>query len=105
MSSTPKFKGAPVELGGETFIIAPLSLGALETLGPAMVEFAAGVNQTKTSIDIVHAALTRNYPEMTRAQVADLVDVQTMNAVVDAVMGVSGVKKKEEGEAPGNVPA
>lgn len=97
MSTTPKFKGVPVELGGQSFIVPPLSLGALETLGPSLAKFSAGQDQVKTSIDIVHAALVRNYPQITRAEVADLVDMQTVGAVVDAVMGVSGVAKDEAG--------
>ena len=97
MSNTPKFKGVPVELGGTVYIIPPLSLGALETLESAMAEFQSGKNQVKNSISIVHAALVRNYPEVTRAEVADLVDMQTAGAVVDAVMCVSGTKKDEAG--------
>ena len=96
-TATPRFKGVTVELGGTDYVIAPLSLGALETLGPSLALFAQGEQQTRTSIDIVHAALSRNYPAMSRAEVADLVDVSTLNLVVDAVMGVSGVKKAEAG--------
>lgn len=94
MSGTPKFKGVEVELGNSVYVVPPLPLGAIEVFQERMAAFTGGVDSAsvKFAIDITHAALRRNYPEMTREDVADLVDISTMGTVIDAVMGVSNLK-------------
>ncbi len=100
-----KHKGIPVQLGETTFVIPPLALGALEQLQDRIAAFKGDIRdatQVATVLDAAHSALKRNYPEMTRDEVADLVDVGNMAEVFEAVMDVSGLKRKEleAGEAP-----
>ncbi|AEV24622.1 hypothetical protein Dsui_0202 [Azospira oryzae PS] len=102
-----KVKGIPVDLGGETFVIPPLALGALEQLQERVAKFKGDIRdaeQVATVIDAAHAALKRNYPDMPRETVADLIDVGNMAEVFEAVMDVSGLKRKAleaaQGEAP-----
>lgn len=103
-----KHKGVTLYLGGADYVVPPISLGALEQLQDRIVNFAGDVTdkaQVATVIDAAHAALRRNYPDMTREDVADLVDVSNMAEIFEAVMDVSGLKRKEQeaGEArPGN---
>ncbi|MNP68982.1 hypothetical protein D3C76_1650140 [compost metagenome] len=55
-----------------------------------------------TVIDATHAALRRNYPDLQRAEVASLLDLQNMRAALDAVMSASGMEAQpvnETGEA------
>lgn len=95
--SVVKVKGIPVELGGETLVIPPLALGALEQLQERVGNFRGDIRdkeQVATVIDAAHAALKRNYPEMTREQVADAIDIGNMADVFEAVMDVSGLKRK-----------
>lgn len=107
-STVARVKGIPVDLGGTTYIVPPLALGALEQLKDALANFTGDVreaDQVATVIDATHASLKRNYPEITRAEVADLVDLENMMAVMEAVMDVSGMKRKakeaaaQQGEA------
>ncbi|MBS0370203.1 MAG: hypothetical protein JSS57_13480 [Proteobacteria bacterium] len=103
-----KIKGIPVELGGGTYIVPPITLGALEQLQEDLSNYTAGLGKTslKTVVDATHAALRRNYPGMTRDQVADLLDVGNMQEIMDAVMDVSGLRRKAlEGQAVGESPA
>lgn len=105
-STIVKVKGIPKELGGETYIVPPLSLGALEQLHDKLGAFAGDVSdlsQVGTVIDAAHAALRRNYPEMTRDQVADMVDVSNMLDLFEAVMDISGARRKAH-EAGGQQP-
>lgn len=100
-----KVKGIPVNLGGEDFVIPPLSLGALEQLQERVANFRGDIGdkeQVATVIDAALAALKRNYPEISRQEVADMIDVGNMADVFEAVMDVSGLKRKalEAGEAP-----
>lgn len=105
MSAVVKIKGLPVVLGGDTYIVPPIALGALEQLQERITSFTGDVTDLKqvaTVIDAAHSALKRNYPDMTRDQVADLIDVGNMADVFEAVMDVSGLKRKgieAQGEA------
>lgn len=101
-----KIKGITLELGGENFVVPPLSLGALEMLQERIAAFTGGLDKgsVATVIDCLHASLGRNYPEKTREDVADLVDVANMGDVMEAVMDVSGMRRKQiEAEAAGNL--
>lgn len=102
-----KIKGIAFDFGGETLVIPPISLGAMEQLQQRIGEFSGDVMDSKqvgTVIDAAFAALKRNYPDMTRDQVADLIDVGNMAEVFACVMDVSGLKRKaaEAGEMTGN---
>ena len=96
---TVRIKGVTVELNGANYVIPPIALGALEQLQSRIGEFDGNVQDAKqisTVIDCAHAALKRNYPEMTREEVDDLIDIGNMGEVFAAVMDVSGLKRKEQ---------
>lgn len=101
-----KIKGIPLELGGETYVVPPMPLGALEAMQDRIQTFAGGLDGASvgTVIDCLHASLKRNYPDMTREAVADLLDVGNMQDVMEAVMDVSGMRRKamEADAAAGN---
>lgn len=107
ITSTPKCKGIPVELGGHTLVVPPLALGDLESLQEKIAGFKGDVTdlgQVSACIDVAHRAISRNYPEVTRADVAAWIDVANMNEVFEAVMDVSALKRirlesAEAGEA------
>lgn len=92
-----KVKGIPVDFSGETLIVPPLSLGSMEQLMPRLNKFQADPkNMTDVAIvvDSALAALNRNYPALTRDQVADMIGLENMNDVMEALMDVSGLKRK-----------
>lgn len=96
---TVRIKGVTVELNGVDYVIPPIALGALEQLQERIGTFdgnAMDAKQISTVIDCAHAALKRNYPDLTREEVADLIDISNMNEVFAAVMDVSGLKRKEQ---------
>lgn len=99
-------KGVKMELGGKTYIVPPLSLGAIEMMQDRISNFkgSASMESVGTVIDALHSALSRNYPDITREQVANMVDLGSMQEVMEAVMDVSGLKRKEQelGEARGS---
>lgn len=103
MTEIVKVKGITVPLGGQDYVIPPIALGALEQLQERISKFTGDVTdalQVATVIDAAHAALKRNYPDITRADVADLIDVANMADVFTAVMDVSGLKRKGLEAAP-----
>nr|WP_316642883.1 hypothetical protein [uncultured Roseateles sp.] len=93
--------------GGRAYILPPLSLGALELLHERMkllptLEVTDPV-AVATVIDATHIALCRNYPMITRVEVAELVDVGNMGDVYESLMDISGAKRKAQ--AAGNLQA
>jgi hypothetical protein len=89
--------------GGRVYTIPPLSLGALQRLQDklsslndrtALDPVAMGV-----VVEALHAALARNYPDMTSADVAELVDVSQIGDVMSAVLDVSGLQRKAQADA------
>ena len=104
---TVKVKGIALELGGSEYVVPPVALGPLEQLQQRISEFKGDIQDAKqvaTVIDVAHAALKRNYPEITREEVGDMIDVGNMAEVFACVMDVSGMKRKalEAGEPKGN---
>ncbi len=104
-----KVKGLTVSLGGTEYVVPPLSLGALEQFQDSLANFTGDITDKKqigTIADCAHAALRRNYPALTREEVADMIGLENMMEVMEAVMDISGLKRKSreasdgEGEAP-----
>jgi hypothetical protein len=90
-------KGVWMDLGGQIYTVPPLSLGAVEALQDRLASFTGGdLKSVGTVIDALHMALVRNYPEITREQVAEMVDLGTMQEIMEAVMDVSGLKRKAQ---------
>lgn len=95
--SLVKYAGITLNLGGVDYVMPPISLGALEQLQARVGDFTGDVTDSKqvsTVIDSAHASLIRNYPEITREEVAELIDIGNMADVFAAVMDVSGLKRK-----------
>lgn len=92
-----KHQGIPFNFGGRVLVIPPLSLGAAENLQgrlSALDEGAISAEYISTVIDSVHAALGRNYPDMMREEVAQLIDLENMQEVMACAMDVAGLKRK-----------
>jgi hypothetical protein len=85
--------------GGRVYTIPPLSLGALQRLQCQLddMQNAAALQPATvtTVVQAAHAALKRNYPQMTFDDVAELVDVGNMYDVIACVLDVSGMRRKE----------
>jgi len=100
----PKIPGIELDFGGgQIRLVPPLALGDLELLQDriqAMQAAGSAVNKESigTVIDATHAALKRNYPEVTREEVGELVDVGNMFEVMQALLDVAGVLRKEADE-------
>lgn len=92
-----KVKGIPLEIGGNLFIVPPLSIGAIEQLREPLSKLTADVtdfSNVSVIVDATHAALKRNYPDITREEIADGIGLENMADVLEAVMDVSGLKRK-----------
>jgi hypothetical protein len=97
-----------IAMGGREWTVPPLTLGQLRRLMPKvrqLTEIGAqmGESQIEVLVEIVAAALQRNYPEMTPEAVEDLLDLGNAGAMLNAVLTGSGLKSRNP--APGEAAA
>jgi hypothetical protein len=85
--------GATLNLSGQDYVVPPLALGQLRALMPRVQQLAGldatqmGDAQLETLIEIVTAALQRNYPELTTAKVGEILDLGNALPVLNAILG------------------
>ena len=93
-----KVPGLPVILDGREFIIPPITLGALVQLQGGLEQISTTNFISKESVETILcaalSALNRNYPEVTRADLENWIDVANIKDVFDAVVDVSGLRRK-----------
>lgn len=116
------FAGIPIQLGDEEYLVPALSLSQVKSLRSSFVAMEQLRGQAQSIADekfselldlavpIIHAALTRNYPTVTQESLYNLLDLDTMNQCVEAVLSASGLKRVRKGEptpasAPVAIPA
>ena len=103
--------GVKIQMGGINFDVPPLTLGQLRRLNPkirALTQLNRDVSgitdeQIEAIGDIVAAALSRNYPDMTAERVLDqLIDTGNARDVILAVLTGSGLRQGEVQAVVGN---
>lgn len=96
--------GTKIKLGGKDYNVPPLNFKRLRQLNEE-INLLSSVNGSPTNeqmdamIKVVHSALERNYPNITLEDVEDKLDLANAGTVIRAIMGVSGMVAKSEGEA------
>ena len=92
--------GIVIEMGGRDWIVPPLTLGQLRRLMPKVRQLSAvgaeiGEEQIDILLEIVAAAMQRNYPDASAETVAQLLDLGNAGAVLNAVLTGSGLRLRE----------
>jgi hypothetical protein len=97
-SLSVKIPGVSVVMGGITRVVPPLNLKALSLLQDRLSTFVGGVDKESVELilDAAEAALKRNYTEITRDQIEEELDVGNMTDVFNAIMDVSGLRRKAQ---------
>jgi hypothetical protein len=96
-----KHAGVVVRLGERDFIIPPLSLGQLETHKELIAKTRA-IDSTdiyalmREALPLIHAAISRNYPVVTLAELAELVDIVNYRTVINEIFGVSALQSRAD---------
>lgn len=91
-----KHKGTVINLGDKDYTFAPLTLGSIELLQEKLSKIDSNFSLKDVSIiiEVAHRSLVRNYPEITREEVADLVDISNMQEIFMTVMNMSEMKSQ-----------
>jgi len=105
----PQLEGVPLRLGGQDYILPPLNLAALEKYWPVIESWgeppASLVSRLSEGAELLYAALGRNYPELTLAEVKEALDLASFPAVLAQLLEVSGLTRRLPGEPQaGSVP-
>lgn len=92
MSGAVKLPGVELNLGGTVYVVPPLNAAAVKQYREQVSTFLAGsVPDIELVCKVLHAALVRNYPNITLQQVEEWVDYGNLVDVMDAVMNTSGL--------------
>lgn len=94
------FEGAAVTIRGQEFIVPGLSFGQMEDMADILTRMSLSggdIQLTKETIgdviSLIYAALSRNYPELTKAHVRDMVDTRNFVSLIEIIMNKSGLEK------------
>jgi hypothetical protein len=92
--TTPNVEGESIRMGGDTYVVPALSLGQMKKLREEIETLRkkdADENELQgAATKVIHAALSRNYPDLILEQVESLVDLRNLPQVLGAIMGQSG---------------
>jgi hypothetical protein len=103
--------GTTIDMGGREWIVPPLTLGQLRRLLPQvqqLTEIGAAMDEAQIGVivEIITAAVQRNYPDVAPAEVEDLIDLGNAGTVLNAVLTGSGLQPAMgEAAAPATAPA
>lgn len=94
-----KYAGIPIN----DLIVPALSIGQAEEFDSLISSISPAEGELRTAyakrlLPLVAAAVRRNYPDMTDAQVADELDFDSFNAAVKAALAISDGTAKTRGE-------
>ena len=96
-------EGIEIKIGDDLLIVPALSLKQVRLLRSkieTMTDGSFDADNMATVVEVVHAALTRNYPAITIDEVEDGLDMRNMAQAMNAVMAISGLEKKPGGQPP-----
>ncbi len=96
--------GVWVRFGDEEYRVPPIAFAAIEEFQERISTLQLAQNgmpspaQMQVTVDVLHAALLRNYPSMQREDVKEMLDVGNFQAAMNAALSVSGFVKQSSGE-------
>jgi hypothetical protein len=89
-------EGVVIRMGGRDWTVPALTFKQLRQLQPQLERLstagpAASPDQIDAVSEIVRQALSRNYPEVTREEIEDMLDLGNAARVVTAILSGSGL--------------
>ena len=88
------FDGQEFKLGDDTYTIPPLNLKQTKKYLPILQAMAGEKDiekQIEAQKEVIQAAMSRNYPNITMGEIEELVDIGNLGKIVLAITGMSGL--------------
>jgi hypothetical protein len=101
-----KFEGEKITLGGVEYVVPSLTVKQAKTLWPTIKELDRGVTvdnlpaKYDDMLTVIHAALSRNYPQLKIEELEEMVDMGNIRLLMKAATAQSGLAP-----VPGTGPA
>lgn len=105
--ASAKHDGTPIKMDGAWWVFPPLTVAQVRRLAPKVSKLGGkGLSLAAIGdfgeviepvVDILHAAIMRNYPALTRDAFEDMLDLASMQAASVALFQISGFV---QGEGP-----
>lgn len=89
----PAVPGSEFVLGGQKFIVAPMTATTYEQHKDVLFE-TTSIPEMGLVAELTFCSLRRNYPDITRAQVLDLVDRSNFLLLWELLMDASGLMRQ-----------
>lgn len=104
MTNTTRFPGVPFTLAGRSLLVPGLSLKQMKENKPTLLKFVELDKQQRagTLVDpfemndamasLIQLAISRNHADITMEMIEEEVDTNSMQSLMEAIMGGSGLK-------------
>ena len=94
MNLSVKYKGKPVSIDGQEYILPSMSARVVERL--MEMEKAGDVwQQYGVMLELIYVTLKRNYPELTLEELKDKVEAVQVNDLFRSLLEASGMAKTD----------
>ncbi len=101
--SEPLIPGLTINLSGQNYVLPPMNVDTLEAYWDMIQGWAQPpeslMQRLGEAAAVLHAALSRNYPELTLLEVKKALDWRNFVAIIDALLWCSGLARVEPGES------
>lgn len=94
------YEGAPIKVRGKEYIVPGLSFAQLEKHMKAIERLNDKKNKGALTPQImqdiatvIHAAMSRNYPDLKLDDIKDMIDTRNAGYFVQVIMGLSGFEQ------------
>ena len=96
-----RIPGTPLNLSGVEFLMPPLNLDQVqqfEAIIPTLGQKPTLRENIEEALPVLHAALSRNYPDLTVEELRALIDLGNFGPACEALTSSSGFVKGPAGE-------
>lgn len=98
--------GVNLRIGRRDYIVPPLNLRGVKRAQALMSLLEGdGPDSVDAALEVIQLAVNRNYPEVTREQLEEDIDLGNLANLVQAVLAVAGFRPKATGGIPAAMPA
>lgn len=99
--------GVSIKVGVKEYIVPALNFKHIRTLMPKIQELTnidatMSEEQMDNVFTVIHAAISRNYPEINKEFLEENIDLNNVKPIMNAIMGQSGLVKTSGEAQAGN---